>query len=742
MKAIAFLGALTVCVAIALMSLPLSDTGGDQPATTASATPYDPYPPGILPTNLEAETTRVQDEIRLLFNRTLETARALPPVTVAANPPTQQGTGYEATQLLGALMNFDLSMSPLKNEACASCHMPYAGYSGPIPSVNLTMIAYPGSYHDRANKRTAMRYAYSPYFPQLQYDATDAAMIGGNFWDGRATGYLLQSPDAEQAQHPPVDAGEMGFPDTACIAFRLSHAVYRPLFERVWGTGSLDFHWPAKTRQICATPGRAAIFNGTETPIPLSPVDRTRANDVYDHWAQSLSAFEHSPFVSPFTSKFDAYLAGKYQLTADEKAGYALFRGRGNCNSCHLDGTSTLLKPDQVDSGTPADDDPLFTCFGYANEGVPLNPAIALFYETKPDRVGYTPNPYGFGYRDLGLGNFLRSGFGAAPNPNAQWISLAPVSDGQFQVASLRDVALTPKQCPTTEAPGPYFQKEFFHNGYFKSLKQILHFYNTRDVYSYHVTSGHCPKGTVERVTCWPMPEVPNNIDMTTGNLGLTDHEENLIVTFLETLTDGYTKPYPYADTYTGQCMVGGSAATQGNASLILTPKLPTCAAAVCDKAPLPGPHPIPPVTQASLQGLRSNAPSEDDPGLATLLVPAPWTAHPQIVQAPTLEVAHSDMAIIRWTSSNPGGSDQHFAMVHYGTAPTSLDHMAASPVRLNRAHATTIFRVRIEGLRPSTTYYYLVSSVGGDETPDALQGDVSGSFTTPPPPIVADPQP
>src|SRR6266851_8141745 len=60
--------------------------------------------------------------------------------------------------------------------------------------------------------------------------------------------------------------------------------------------------------------------------------------------------------------------------------------------------------------------------------------------------------------------------------------------------------------------------------------------HNTRDLYAYHVTSGHCPKGTTEKVDCWPMPEVPNNIDMTVGNLGLTDHEENLLVTFMQTL--------------------------------------------------------------------------------------------------------------------------------------------------------------------------------------------------------------
>jgi hypothetical protein len=89
------------------------------------------------------------------------------------------------------------------------------------------------------------------------------------------------------------------------------------------------------------------------------------------------------------------------------------------------------------------------------------------------------------------------------------------------------------------------------------------------------------------------MPEVRNNIDMTTGNLGLTDEEENQIVKFLETLSDGFTRPYRNRDTFTGACMKGGSAATQGNEFLIPTPPLPSCASAVCGVAPVPNP-PIP----------------------------------------------------------------------------------------------------------------------------------------------------
>src|SRR6266852_3267727 len=561
-----------------------------------SPTAYNPYPFGILPADLDSELMRVQREIQGIEDATLVQAKALPPLTFTTNPPIIHLNGYQAVETLGKLFQYDLKMSPFENTACASCHMPYAAFSGPIPSVNLTMIAYPGSFHFRAGKRTAQRYPYSPDFPVMEYDTVQAAFIGGNFWDGRATGYILQSPDAHQAQGPPVDTQEMAFPDTACIAFRLQTAPYRFLFEEIFGEGSLDIKFPEDTEDICETPGGAAVFGTSVTPIKLNPSDRVRATEVFNHWGQALSFFERSTNLSAFTSKFDAFLEGNYTMTPDEMAGYNLFKGKANCNSCHLDGRSSAPAPTapmSTDTGVAASARPLFTCFGYANLGLPLNPRDAFYYQTTPDFFGFTGNPFGFGYRDLGLGTFLRSGFGSWDNPNSAWVQFAPTSDGQMQTLTARDVGLVPPQCPTTEAPGPYFQKEFFHNGYAKSLKQLVHFYNTRDVFPFPVTSGNCPAGKTEKVDCWPMPEVPNNLDMTVGSLGLTDQEENQIVAFLQTLTDGFTRPYRNRDTFTGTCMKGGSAATQGNEFLIPTPELPPCAKAVCGVPPVPNP-PIP----------------------------------------------------------------------------------------------------------------------------------------------------
>ena len=259
--------------------------------------------------------TRVFNEIQGIEKEAFTQWNQLGPITFTGNPPIIQGNGYEAMRVLGKLMNYDTNISPFKDLACASCHMPYVAFSGPIPSVNLTMVAYPGSLHYRAAKRTAQRYTYSPDFPVLEYNTTQGAFFGGNFWDSRATGYQLQSPDANQAQGPPLDPLEMMMPDPACIVYRLSQAVYAPLFQQVWGADSFDINWPANTEEICGTPAGASQFGTSTTPVQLGPEDRTLAMNDFNHWAQSISFYERGDDVSPFTSKFDAYLAKKYTLT-------------------------------------------------------------------------------------------------------------------------------------------------------------------------------------------------------------------------------------------------------------------------------------------------------------------------------------------------------------------------------------------------------------------------------------------
>lgn len=152
-SAVAVFCALAVC-----LSLQSQRASAQTNTSTSSVTPYNPYPPGILPPDLNSEIARVLREVDSIEAEALAESNALPPIMFTGQPPTIQGSGYVAVRTLGKLLNYDKHMSTFKNEACASCHMPYAGFSGPIPTVNLLEIAYPGSYHFRSGKRTAQRY--------------------------------------------------------------------------------------------------------------------------------------------------------------------------------------------------------------------------------------------------------------------------------------------------------------------------------------------------------------------------------------------------------------------------------------------------------------------------------------------------------------------------------------------------------------------------------------------------------
>ena len=226
---------------------------------------------------------------------------------------------------------------------------------------------------------------------------------------------------------------------------------------------------PLNTWRLMSTrdPGRQ-----TDDPLPLqlNRVDRGRANATYDQFALAIASYEASPDVSPFSSKFDYAIAHSDQsvLSSDEQAGWDLFHGKAMCNTCHLDGTESLAGTTVRSSITPAgvgSKAPLFTDFTSSNIGVPRNLAIPYYKEDKPDKYGFISNPAGLGFVDKGVGAFLRD---STLNPNSEWVQLADQFDGKFQVSTLRNVDMR---------PSPNFVKAYTHNGYFKSLKEIVHFY-------------------------------------------------------------------------------------------------------------------------------------------------------------------------------------------------------------------------------------------------------------------------
>jgi len=115
------------------------------------------------------------------------------------------------------------------------------------------------------------------------------------------------------------------------------------------------------------------------------------------------------------------------------------------------------------------------------------------------------------------------------------------------------------------------------------------------------------------------------------------------------------------------------------------------------------------------------------------LIPPAKRAAHVEIMQGPVLEFAREDLAIVRWTTNNPGGDPDHFAIVHYGTNPKELNQITKNHLRLNQDHPETMFRVRIDGLTPRTTYYYTVTSTESGGKSDGVRCPVE-HFTTPGP--------
>ncbi len=205
---------------------------------------------------------------------------------------------------LGKLLLFDKRLSVNQNEACSFCHTPETGFTGPIQSLNETTVSYPGSVRTRFSNRKPQSYMYAPFAPVFHYNTLQGDFVGGNFWDMRASGYRLQNPSAEQAQGPPTNPVEMGLPDSACVAYRLSQAPYRKLFETVWGSDSFNIHWPNDVEKACTTPGPPPAND--KQPVHLNSADRTRADQVYDQFGLAISAYEFSPEVSPKQEKINS----------------------------------------------------------------------------------------------------------------------------------------------------------------------------------------------------------------------------------------------------------------------------------------------------------------------------------------------------------------------------------------------------------------------------------------------------
>jgi len=402
------------------------------------------------------------------------------PIVLWLTTATAVAQALTPTEELGKSIFFDESLSLNNNQSCATCHAPAAGWTGDISSINQGGAVYEGSVPGLFGNRKPPSSAYATPSPILHYviEKKEALFIGGNFWDGRATGEKLGNPAADQAQGPFLNPLEQALPSSTVVVSKVCSSSYSSLFLQVWGG------------DVC---------------------DADKVNAAYDNIARSIAAFEASPESNAFTSKYDYYLKGRVDLTKEEKKGLNLFKSKGKCANCHI--------LEQGPNGQP----PLLTDFTFDNLGVPRNPDNPFYTQT-------AFNPLGDNWIDLGLGEFLAS--------RMDYQQFAPANYGKQKVPTLRNVGKG--SCEANPDDRNCIVKAYAHNGYFKSLNGIVHFYNTRDAKRACIDSFTTEAEALAQ-NCWPAAEVSENVNTKeVGNLHLTGDQEDAIVAFLKTLSDGY----------------------------------------------------------------------------------------------------------------------------------------------------------------------------------------------------------
>src|SRR5262245_7736768 len=372
---------------------------------------------------------------------------------VEADPRAPQAIpapGLSAVAALGEQLFRDKTLSVSGALACESCHRPEFAHAAPPEDV----VSKGGARMDRTGIRNSPSIRYASFTPAFGYDA-EGTPFGGLFRDGRAPTL------AAQAERPFLDARELANATPADVVARLARSPNADRFREVFGADALE-HPEAAFRQLAA----------------------------------AIAQFQaENPDFHRFDSKYDAWLAGKASLSAQEERGLALFEDpkKGNCAACHPSRPAADGRP------------PLFTDFTYDNVGVPRNARLPANADES--------------FHDLGL-----------CGPERKDLAARREFCGAFKVPTLRNVART----------APYF-----HNGAIASLRDVVEFYVTRDTAPgdwYPAGAGRplkfddLPAGLEDAVNT---SEVP--YDRKPGDQpALTPAEIDDVVAFLKTLDDGY----------------------------------------------------------------------------------------------------------------------------------------------------------------------------------------------------------
>ena len=365
---------------------------------------------------------------------------------------TSSSSELSAAAALGQQIFSDVSLSAGGKQSCASCHDPDHAHG---PANNLA-VQLGGANLDVPGFRAAPSLRYLKTTPAFFFDA-EGTPTGGFDLDGRVD--TLQA----QARRPFLAPHEMANADIPAVISKLANASYAVEFRRVFGD---------------------TIFSDPQA--------------AFDRMVFALQRFQlEDASFAPFSSKYDAFLAGNAKLGDAELRGLALFNSasKGNCAACHPSAHGA--------DGSP----PLFTDFTYDNLGVPRNTEIATTADAN--------------YFDLGL-----------CGPDRTDLSGRTDLCGAFKVPTLRNVATRPV---------------FFHNGRFKSLKETLQFYVTRDTHPerwYPLVNGtpdkfnDLPAAYRANVNTSEAPYNRKPGDAPT----LTDAEIDDLIAFLTTLSDGYSR--------------------------------------------------------------------------------------------------------------------------------------------------------------------------------------------------------
>ena len=391
-------------------------------------------------------------------------SRADGPLATISGPQSraQVFEGVRRMTALGKALFFDPSLSGSGKLACASCHSPDHAFGPP----NTLSVQFGGSDMRRAGFRAvpSLKYLQAvPHFTEHYHasedegdESLDNGPTGGLTWDGRV------DTGAAQARFPLTSPFEMDS-SPAKVARAVRAAPYANDLREVLG---------------------ASVFDDDQ--------------QAFEAVLRALEAFEQTPAVFyPYTSKYDAYLAGRAQLAPAELRGLRLFNdeSKGNCARCH---TSQRGR-----DGTP----PQFSDFGLIAIGVPRNGALPINHDPQ--------------FHDLG-----------ACGPARSDLKGRDEYCGLFRTPSLRNVAT---------------RRTFFHNGIFHSLEEVLHFYVERDIYPekfYPVVRGQAQKFDDLPQRYWANVNREPPFDRQPGDKPALDEADiRDLITFLKTLTDDYQTP-------------------------------------------------------------------------------------------------------------------------------------------------------------------------------------------------------